>query len=383
MKLMEPLKPGTPEELATILADASGQRKSVLLGGAFSKRRMSGDGQTADVTVSSTGLSRILDYEPADLTISAEAGMPFSALSKRIGEDGLMLPLDPPFFESATLGGVVATNTSGPRRRAFGTARDAVIGMKFVTVTGKLVETGGMVVKNAAGLEMGKLLIGSMGVLAAITSVNFRLAPRPPCTRTFVLSSDSLDQAVQLRDSLVRGVLQPLALDLLNPAAAQRVGLSNYALLVQAGGSESVVGRYSSELSVAETFEAEDEASLWERVREFAPAFLAAEPGGAVVRLSTTISGVGSVVAKLDVPVVARAGSGVVHAYFDDCGRACSWVNEAKNQGLRPVVEYVAESGCVDNRWPVTGTDFTMMEKIKQMFDPDGLLNRGRLYGRL
>ncbi len=383
MKFMEPLQPGTPEELAAILADASGQRKSIVFGGAFSKHRMAGVGQTADVTASSAGLSRILEYEPADLTISVEAGMPFSTLSKRIGEDGLMLPLDPPFFESATLGGVVATNASGPRRRAFGTARDVVIGMKFVTVNGKLVETGGMVVKNAAGLEIGKLMIGAMGVLAAITTVNFRLAPRPPCTRTFALSCDSLAEAVQMRDSLVRGVLQPLALDLLNPAAAQMVGLDNFALLVQAGGSESVVGRYSSELTSADIFEAEAEAALWEKVREFTPAFLAAEPGGAVVRLSTTISGIASVVAKLDVPAVARAGSGVVYAYFDHCGHACSWVNEAGNRGLRPVVEYVADSGCADNRWPVTGTDFSMMEKIKQMFDPDGLLNRGRLYGRL
>jgi FAD/FMN-containing dehydrogenase len=240
-----------------------------------------------------------------------------------------------------------------------------------------------MVVKNAAGLEMGKLLIGAMGVLAAITTVNFRLAPRPPCTRTFVLSCDSLAEAVRIRDSLIRGVLQPAALDLLNPAAAQRVGLNNYALLVQAGGSESVVGRYSSELQGAETFEGEAEAALWEKVREFTPAFLAAEPHGAVVRLSTTISGIASAVGKLDVPAVARAGSGVVYAYFDDCGRACSWVNDPKHQDLRPVVEYIAESGCSGNRWPVTGTDFSMMEKIKQMFDPDGLLNRGRLYGRL
>lgn len=380
---MEPLKPSTPEALAEALAEASREGRSITLGGAFTKRRMTAPPAAENVTLSTVGLDRILDYEPADLTISVEAGMPFSSLIRRITEDGLMLPLDPPFFDETTVGGVVAANVSGPRRRGFGTARDTVIGMTFSTVDGKLVKAGGMVVKNAAGLEMGKLMIGSMGALAAIASVNFRLAPRPPHTRTFAISSPGLAEAVEARDSLVRGVLQPAAIDLLNPAAARRIGFEGYLVLTQAAGSQSVVERYSAELTRAEVFDGNEEEALWTRVREFTPTFLARQPESAVARVSTTISGISDVMRISDEPAVARAGSGVVYIYFDDCRRAGGWIEEAVAAGLRPIMEYIPESGCSVNRWPVAGSDFAMIEKIKQMFDPKGLLNPGRLYGRL
>src|SRR5256886_13255208 len=98
-----------------------------------------------------------------------------------------MVPLDPPFSQGATVGGVIASNTSGPRRRLYGTARDLVIGMTFATLEGKLVQSGGMVVKNVAGLDMGKLMIGSFGTLAAIAVVNFKLLPMPAANATFVI----------------------------------------------------------------------------------------------------------------------------------------------------------------------------------------------------
>ena len=90
--------------------------------------------------------------------------------------------------DAATVGGMVAANISGARRRLYGTARDLVIGMKFATLDGKLVQSGGMVVKNVAGLDMGKLMIGSFGTLAAIASVNFKLQPRPAVARTILFS---------------------------------------------------------------------------------------------------------------------------------------------------------------------------------------------------
>ena len=100
-----------------------------------------------------------------------------------------MVPLDPPFADQATVGGVVAANSSGPRRRLYGTARDMVIGMRFATLEGKLVQSGGMVVKNVAGLDMAKLMIGSFGTLAAIAVVNFKLVPMPEAERSFLLPS--------------------------------------------------------------------------------------------------------------------------------------------------------------------------------------------------
>ena len=167
------------------------EEASIESGGAFSKRLAGGPVADATYRLATARLNRLRAYEPADLTVSVEAGMPFSELSRTLAEGDQILPLDPPFAESATVGGVIATDSSGRRRRRYGTARDMVIGMRFATLDGKLVSTGGMVVKNVSGLDMGKLMIGSFGTLAVITSVNFKVFPRPESSRTFAFRSAS------------------------------------------------------------------------------------------------------------------------------------------------------------------------------------------------
>src|SRR5664280_1127975 len=109
----------------------------------------------------------------------------------------------------APVGGVISANCSGPRRRLYGTARDLVIGMQLATLEGKLVQSGGMVVKNVAGLAMAKLMIGSFGTLAAITVVNFKVVPMPETERSFVLPFDSAAGAVAARDRILNSALLP------------------------------------------------------------------------------------------------------------------------------------------------------------------------------
>jgi len=164
---MEILNPPTAEDLAGLLAESASAGKTIRVGGQFTKDRMAGPVAQAEVTVSTKGMNAVLQYEPRDLTISVQAGTSFAGLSALLAENNQMIPLDPPFFDTATVGGVIAANTSGPRRRLYGSARDLVIGMEFATLEGKLVKSGGMVVKNVAGLDMGKLMIGSFGTLAA------------------------------------------------------------------------------------------------------------------------------------------------------------------------------------------------------------------------
>src|SRR5205085_5814317 len=158
------------------------------------------------------------------LTISVEAGVTYCSLAHMLAENRQMIPLDPPFADSATIGGMLAANSSGPRRRLYGTARDLVIGMHFATVEGKLVQSGGMVVKNVAGLDMAKLMIGSFGTLAAIAVANFKLLPMPDAERPFLLGFADLASAINVRDRILTSVLQPAAIDLLNPAAAGQYG---------------------------------------------------------------------------------------------------------------------------------------------------------------
>ena len=180
---METLRPETPEQMAELLRAAALGNQTISLGGKFSKDRLGGDPQPAETIVSTSALNRLLRYDPRDLTVSVQAGMRFAELERVLGEHRQMLPLDPG-WENSTVGGVVAANLSGPRRRLYGTARDMIIGMTFATLEGKLISSGGMVVKNVAGLDMAKLMVGSFGTLAAITQVNFKVFPIPPQTRT-------------------------------------------------------------------------------------------------------------------------------------------------------------------------------------------------------
>ncbi|MGH9627773.1 MAG: FAD-binding oxidoreductase, partial [Bryobacteraceae bacterium] len=375
--LMEMTRPGSAEELAAQLADAASSGRSIRLGGAFSKDRMAGPVAPADLTISTTGLSRVLQYEPRDLTISVEAGLPFAELSRILAANRQMVPLEPPFESKATVGGVISANCSGPRRRLYGTARDLVIGIKFATLEGKFVQSGGMVVKNVAGLDMGKLMIGSFGTLAAIAVVNFKLIPMPAASRTFIGRFPTLEEAIASRDQILTGVLQPSALDLLNPQAAVRVGLVGYCLLLRAGGNPAMMDRYAKELPGAEILEGQAEEDLWRRVQEFTPAFLDEYSDGAVVRVSSTLTALKDVLKPHQIPVLARAAAGVSYLYFADAGQAAV-------DGGKGVVEYAPEEkkGSLD-LWPSPGNDFAIMKRIKEMFDPKQLLNRGRLYGRI
>ncbi len=133
-----------------------------------------------DLLVSTTGLRELIEYNPADLVVRAQAGLPLAELQAIVGAAGQRLALDPP-EAGATLGGVVAANASGPRRHRFGTVRDLLIGATFVLADGTVAHTGGKVVKNVAGYDLAKLLTGSYGTLAVLADVTFRLHGLPAC----------------------------------------------------------------------------------------------------------------------------------------------------------------------------------------------------------
>jgi glycolate oxidase FAD binding subunit len=218
-----------------------------------------------------------------------------------------------------------------------------IIGMTFATLEGKLVQSGGMVVKNVAGLDMAKLMVGSFGTLAAMASVNFKVSPMPEASRSFVAEFATATEAFALRDRILTSALQPAAIDIVNWPAGFR-------LLLRAQGNARVLDRFVRELPEAKV--ADD--SAWDQIREFTPRFLDANPCGGVVAMSMKLSEMCVAIEKLTVPAIARAGSGVIHAHYFENTPPSEWAG-----------------------------DFEMMERVKLMFDPERLLNRGRLYGRI
>ena len=378
------LAPSTAAELADILREAAGRGQTIALAGNSTKRRMAGPIEPAAVSITTMSLRRVVQYEPRDLTISVDAGFGWRELENLLAGNRQMVPLDPPFADSATVGGVIAANSSGPRRRLYGTARDLVIGIQFATLEGKLVQAGGMVVKNVAGLDMAKLMIGSFGTLAAITTVNFKLQPQPEVERSFVVPFDSAAAVLAARDQVLRGQLQPAAMDVLSPGAVGGIGLHQWALALRVGGNAAAVQRYEREFAQfggTRAFENDNQRALWRHVEDFTPTFLKANDDGAVVRASCTLKEIEAVMASFPGAAIARAGTGVCYGYFERSAAAVEWLAA---QRWKAVLEFAPD----DRRrtadlWPRSGGDLEIMRRVKGLFDPSNLLNRGRLYRRI
>jgi glycolate oxidase FAD binding subunit len=346
--------PATAEEMAAALAEAASQG-AVRIGGHFTKDRLGGPLAEAASILSTRELRRVLMFEPKDLTISVEAGLRWAELTRILDAENIMIPLDPPFAEEATVGGVVASNLGGPRRRLYGTARDNVIGMKFAAADGRIIQSGGMVVKNVAGLDMGKLHIGAWGTLGVMLSINFKLTPKPPGERTFLLRGP-LGECIAARDAILRGVLQPSAVDLVNPQAAQSLALGlgpdAWCLLVRAGGNDAVLDRYARELP---GFTAVDTA-IWRQIEEFPRDHLAGNADGWMRSESGTLTELAALAAAIPDAVIARAANGVVYRFG---------------------------TGPAPDPWPRPGSGFAVMRRVKDLLDPEYRLNPGRLHGRI
>jgi glycolate oxidase FAD binding subunit len=372
---MQVTSPQTAGQLKEILAECQREKRTIRVHGAGSKDRQGGPLAAADVAIDTRKLNRVLAYDPRDLTLSVEAGLPWREMEALVGEKNQMVALDPPFADTATVGGVLAANSSGPRRRLYGTARDLVIGMTFATLDNRIVESGGMVVKNVAGLDFAKLLIGSLGTLAPMATVNFKLMPKPPATATFFLQAERPATIFAERNRLLASVLQPTGIDVLNPAAAARLNLSaQWTLVVEAAGSPNVLARYAKELAAYQP----TDRPLFRELRDFTPHWLRDHAEGSVVQLSMKLQDMENALSALPAnsAIVARGGNGV--AYVHDAAL------RTVPKGAKGIVAFSPiERANASNLWPNSSEDFFLMEKIKLTFDPDRLLNPGRLYGRI
>ncbi len=364
-----------------------------------------------DVAVSLARLNRVVAYDPGDLTLTVEAGVLLAEAQKRLGEHRQFLPADPPFADEAAVGGLIASNASGPLRCAYGTWRDFTIGMKFVTGEGKLVKTGGRVVKNVAGYDIARLMIGSLGTLGILTEVSFKCFPLPPHRGTFVASFPDGRAALALRDAVAQSPLQPMAVELLDPATArllgsERVSRDHWSLLIAAAGVDKVIQRHEQELSrLATNFHAasftshaqEHPSSLWEAVRELIPRARAAHPQVTIIKVGLPLTSMApfyekalKVAQRYELPAAAsgHASSGIAYIYLlGDAPKkvaqaATEMVHAGNNLGGRVTIPWCPTEVKHDvNVWGPLRDDFPLMQKLKAQFDPDRILNPGRFVG--
>jgi len=218
-------------------------------------------------------LSGILEYEPGEYTITAQAGTPLIDVEDALAEHGQYLPFDPPLVErGATLGGTVAAGLSGSGRYRYGGVRDFLIGVRFVDGRGEVVRGGGKVVKNAAGFDLPKLMVGSRGRFGILSEVSFKVFPRPESYGTLCLETATLADAVDAMQKLAAAPFDIDALDLV-PAAqiASQDGAAS--LYMRMGGLGSVLSERLAQLrnvlGGGERLTDADEPAFWRAAREF------------------------------------------------------------------------------------------------------------------
>lgn len=370
--------PGSAEECAQVMRVASAANAVVApVGGgtALAHGNPIRQNNRPLMALRTTGMNRVVAYEPDDLTITAQAGMTIADLNAITRPNGQCLPFDVPLPERATLGGVIATNADGPRRLGYGTVKDLLIGARVVEASGALSKAGGRTVKNVSGYNMMRLWTGSYGTLAVVVEATFKLIPIPRESLTLARRFGDVAAAFAFLDALHGSFLTPVAAEVVMDEGAQ--------VLIRAEGTPEQVARHAREiggLAAVETAGAE----VWRVVNdipqtaEVADDEIVLKLGGLPSEMGATLARLGAVAGGLGLRlrVSARALSGV--AYARARGGRAAHLQAALADGARVVALAAGRDVGVVNRWGAPPEGIEVMRRIKREFDPQDRLNPGR-----
>lgn len=398
--------PTTAAELSRLLTEnaANGRHPVAPLGG---RTCLQFGGSLAPNTtpISTTDLQRVIDYPARDMTITVESGMRLDNLTDILKSEGQRLALDIPQRHRATLGGAIATNAGGPSRFGLGTWRDYVIGISAVDGQGRVFSAGGRVVKNVAGYDLCKLLVGSLGTLAVITQVTLKLRPLPASRGILCATFPTFAAVDTALERLMTSETRPVVLDVLNSSAVQQI--SGEAKLSLPGGSPLLCLGYegterevswqmetaTSELQPLALGEAlpvtgEQVDRLWDALTEYQAwsddplTFQASLPPSRTMEFLNQATQAG-------VAAQAHAGDGLILGHFPDRYTSA----ESAAELLAPLRDLAESAGgrlivvqC-DNGWldrlgfrgqPRPADNWA--RRLKEMFDPHQILSPGRLF---
>lgn len=386
------LEPGDTATTARMLCWADSERLSVIPRGAGTKMTWGSEPSSADAVLSTIRLATPIDHCAGDLTATVPAGALLSQVNERLGRDGQWLPLDPALAERATIGGILATNDSGPRRQKYGAARDLIIGIEMALVDGRTAKAGGRVVKNVAGYDLSRLLCGSFGTLAVITSATFKLAPLPPASCTVVATPGDAQRLSRLVLALTASPLTPTAVELDSPPARLLIRFET----TQAAAEQQADAACSLcrlENVPATVLHGEPEAEAW---KSYEANLWRTE--GSLVKIAVLPSHVGELVALIERTTTAgsvayraggRAALGVLFLRLRGEPEPHVAIVAALRQqaaargGSAVVLSLPAAIASRIDPWGEIGDGLRVMRAVKARFDPHGTLNPGRGPGGL
>jgi len=370
------LSPSTEQELSELLK--SGQLVHVY--GSGTKRHYGPAAVGDGALVCLRKLSKITEYEPGDLVVTVQAGTKLTELQAELAKRGQWLPLDPPYAE-ATIGGILATNSSGPRRYGYGTIRDHLLGTRTVGADGVVTRSGGRVVKNVTGFDLHKLHIGAFGSLGIVTEASFKLRPKPEISAAFVFPCATVDEAHELLLKVYASKLRPVALEALDGRIKHIIDGAALAI-VGVEGTRPVIDRHYRELREMAprlgVLEGERADPLWNALRKLPDAlkdYVRLRIGAKPHELKRLLP---------QAPLWISVGTGIARADLEPAADLHFSVRRMADKAAALGGYVVAESAplTMQNRdklvWAPPG-DQPLMKGIRQMRDPKRRLNPGRV----
>ena len=385
-------EPTTVEEATEAMARCARERLSVCFVGGGTLLGLGAAPSRLDAVIRTGGLSRLVDHAPSDQVVTAEAGMTLSALAAVLAGHRQRLALDAPFPGRATLGGVVAANTFGPRRTRFGGARDLVLGVSLVRADGTAARGGGRVVKNVAGFDLPRLLVGSIGTLALLTRVTFRVHPLPETEATLLFPGLAPARvrrlvaawtAAQLEPSAVAAVFTSDRLDLGLRLEGFEAGVSDQVRrLLELASREGIAGERAGAAEAAAFWARHDAvrergsikvkiASVPSRLEDLCRSWLPPVLGEFSPASAVVYPTLGIAFASGDPASAAGAAAGLRDARAAVVAAGGSLLVHESPAAIRPAVD----------AWGPPPASIDLMRALKARFDPDRRLAPGRFVG--
>ena len=371
--LLSQRRPESVRELAAIVQEAKSSGQGIYPIGGGTMFDVGRAPTKPGFLIDMTALHAIDDYPARDMTITVQPGVTIQTLQDALAVENQWLPIDVPNPERATVGGMIAANVSGSHRFGYGTIRDYLIGIQFLTDDGVEVKGGGRVVKNVAGYDLMKLQVGALGTLGVITQATFKVKPKSESVAV-IRCGVPIERIGTLLDLLHTSKSRPVAIELLNPVAAEAIGLSNSHWQCVIGFEEKATtvkwqrATLLDELKVANiAVIAEETAKIWPTI-----AALQIHPASRyIAKASVLPSQVAAEIAKLPL-----ADSRIIHAQPLN---GVLWLHATETPDWPANV--AVRRAPNDWRW-VAPQDpaWKLMEHVKRTIDPNDLFSPGRLF---
>jgi len=405
--------PSGIDDICRVVRTANRDETPVIPWGNGSKQALGLPLTRSGIILALKRMNRLIELDTDNLTVEVEAGINHAELQEKLAEHGLYFPLEPEDMASATIGGSLASNSSGPGRLAHGTARDLVLGVTVIIPQGEVIHAGIKTMKNVAGYDLRKLFLGSRGTLGVISKAILKLSHLPEDHSTLLLRFSSIGDALRVTSEISNSVLQPESMEIINARAARQVAAEasfnlqreELLLLIRVAGSREEVKRHTTDIRtlakannarISNVVSSNEEEKAWASQRQIqrysAPAMVRGKAAVPLDRTGDMFQEVAKAAARhnLQVAITARAGNGILYPrlFTEDP------VASSNNKVLSAITDiaqsaehlggfFLVESGPAQLRQacdPVSQrSDYELMQRLKQSFDPKNIFNPGRI----